>query len=284
MCERNGRPWVEQIDGSEEEEEEEEEADDGEGAEAAAAELATIFSFTAGRNITAQSRLLTAVTVALPRHTEPAGDAAPRSDADDDEKRKTWRGERSLMLFRHLIRLGTSLGSSPAAAAAAAPAPAAAPSDPRFASGGLGVGFGVVDGGYDYGYSDATSSSSARRVDAYRWYRSAMRTLVHDAIHIIPAIATAAADVLLAPMDVAAIRESHTHRRAATIGVRHVGDNISLPADLDASHRRAIGAATALESLCRWRVVESEHNDVGVGPLRWEVVVGRAGPFTRVFA
>jgi hypothetical protein len=157
------------------------------------------------------------VAVALPRHTEPSGDDAPRVGASDDEKRKTWRGERALMLFRQLVRLGTSLGSSPAAAAAAAPAPAAAAADPRFASGGVGVAFRAVDGGLDRGFS--TPSSLTRRTDEYRWYRSAMRALVHDAIHIIPAVATAAADVLLSQMDISVIHASHNLRRAAGRGV-----------------------------------------------------------------
>lgn len=157
----------------------------------------------------------------------------------------------------------------------------------------------MVRGGLDVG-NTAPASSLTGNVDAYRWYRSAMRSLVHDAMPIVPAIAKAAADVLLFPMDVSALHASHNNRRAAAgvLGQPPGPDSDAgggesaetaadraearerrrllqaLPADLDASHRRAIGAAAALESMCRWRTVEAEQGDVGVAPLQWEVVLG----------
>jgi len=249
------------------------EANDAEGAEVAAAELATMYSFTAGRDAVAQSRLMMVVTDALPRHTEVSGDGSaaplvgPVLSGDDDDNMRTWRGERALMLFRALLRLGASLGMSPAAAAAAVPTPASAQVELTFASGGVGVGFGVVGGGFDRGCSTPPALAHRADDDEYRWYRRALRLLLRDALAILPAVATAAADVLLLPMDIAAIRDSHHRKRAP-------GAKALLPAGMEASHRRALGAAAALEAACRWRAVEAEEGDEGSAPLRWEVVVG----------
>jgi len=66
-----------------------------EGAEAAATELATVFSFTAGRDMVTQSRLIAAVAAALPRRTEPVGGDVEHAWAGPgDDEGNTWRGER----------------------------------------------------------------------------------------------------------------------------------------------------------------------------------------------
>lgn len=241
--------------------------EDADRTEMEAYSLALVFSFTSGRDLVAQSRLLTAVTVALPRHVEPSGDYAPAPNAGDNERLKTWRGERALMLLRALFRLGVTLGVSPAAAATAAPASADTAVASTFVSGGVGVGFEVVDGGFDAG--DSTPATLRRRTNEYRWYQSALRMLVEDAIPIIPSAVTSAADVILSPVDMTIVRDSYTRKGRL------------MPTGIEASHRRAVGVATVLEAVCRWISVEAEGRDPSTTPVKWEVIVGAVAQLMR---